>query len=191
MCQFSRGFENFHFDTRKGKCAHGMATFALQLDHSSRVSSGELHVPRIGWRMQVGQPIDVASIVFSRLSHHKGERFLVGFRIPQDHFGIRRQCVYKENRDSVPVDRLGPGSLEELLSVEICTNDLNRQLKFGGRCIDRIGHSALFLRTQSWRIRKTHERRRGPCGPKLSIQTLPPIVPRCDDPSTFDIVRII
>ena len=46
--QFSRGFENFQFDIRKGKCAYGMATAALQVDNSRRFRGRELYVPWIG-----------------------------------------------------------------------------------------------------------------------------------------------
>ena len=90
----------------------------------------------------------MSSAFFASLPDDECGRFLVGFRIAQNHFGIRRQLICKENRDATPVNRQGPRVLEELLAVEIGSNNLHRQLKFDRRCRDRIGQRVLPYLTQ-------------------------------------------
>ena len=148
-CQFSRGFENFQFNIRKGKCAHGMATAALELDHSRRFSSGELYVPWIGWT-DPGRP-----------AHRRG-RYRLLESVPPRRRSLPRwfpgcaeslrnpapACLQGESRRHSGESSGSVVSLEELLSVEIGSNDLNRQLKFGRRCRDRIGQRVLPFLTQ-------------------------------------------
>ena len=108
----------------------------------------------------------MASLVFASLPYDEGGRFLIGFRVAENYFGIRPQLICKENRHATPVDRQGPCVLEELLAVEIGSNNLHLQFKFGRSCRDRIGQRILPFFDPVRVNRKAIYRRQGLRAPK-------------------------